>query len=84
MSVLAALSSVFRCPPEKDHKSRFFWRIGPAPESNKHRDLNMPQVVPKAFPQWADTMNNWGETILSQTYSTYMSCIFSASFSLYQ
>jgi len=53
------------CPPEKDHKSRFFWRIGPAPESDKHRDLNMPQVVPKAFPNWAENMNNWGETILS-------------------
>jgi len=52
------------CPPEKDHKSRFFWRIGPAPESNKHRDLNMPQVLPKAFPQWANTMNAWGEAIL--------------------
>lgn len=52
------------CPPEKDFKSRFFWRIGPAPESNKHRDLNMPQVVPKAFPQWSETMNNWGEKLL--------------------
>jgi hypothetical protein len=56
------------CPPEKDHKSRFFWRIGPAPETDKHRDLNMPQVVPKAFPQWADTMNGWGEKILGQEH----------------
>jgi isopenicillin N synthase-like dioxygenase len=52
------------CPPEKDHKSRFFWRIGPPPESDKHRDLNMPPVVPKAFPHWAETMNGWGEKIL--------------------
>jgi isopenicillin N synthase-like dioxygenase len=53
------------CPPEKDHKSRFFWRIGPPPEDDAHRDLNMPPVVPKAFPNWAETMNGWGETILN-------------------
>lgn len=52
------------CPPEADHKSRFFWRIGPPPESDAHRDLNMPPVVPKAFPHWAETMNGWGEKIL--------------------
>lgn len=52
------------CPPEKDHKSRFFWRIGSPPPSDQHRDLNMPPVVPKAFPNWADTMNGWGEKIL--------------------
>lgn len=52
------------CPPEKDHKSRYFWRIGPPPADNLHRDLNMPQVVPKNFPQWTDTMNGWGEKIL--------------------
>jgi len=57
------------CPPEKDHKSRFFWRIGKPPADDAHRDLNMPPVVPKAFPQWADTMNSWGETIL-QTVKT--------------
>jgi len=52
------------CPPEKDHKSRFFWRIGPPPLNDLHRDLNMPPVVPKRFPQWAQTMNGWGEAIL--------------------
>lgn len=52
------------CPPEKDHKSRFFWRIGPPPEDDAHRDLNMPPVVPKAFPEWTETMNGWGEKIL--------------------
>jgi isopenicillin N synthase-like dioxygenase len=52
------------CPPEKDHKSRFFWRIGPPPADNLHRDLNMPAVVPKNFPKWAETMNGWGEKIL--------------------
>jgi len=52
------------CPPEKDFKSRFFWRIGRLPENDKHKDLNMPQVVPKNFPNWAETMNGWGETIL--------------------
>jgi len=51
------------CPPEKDHKSRFFWRIGALPAEDHHK-LNMPPVIPKAFPQWAATMNGWGETIL--------------------
>jgi isopenicillin N synthase-like dioxygenase len=54
------------CPPEKDHKSRFFWRIGPPPADNAHRDLNMPPVLPANFPHWADTMNGWGEKILGQ------------------
>jgi hypothetical protein len=53
-------------PPLSDFKSRFFWRIGKPPADDAHRDLNMPPVVPKAFPQWADTMNSWGETILRQ------------------
>jgi isopenicillin N synthase-like dioxygenase len=52
------------CPPEVDHKSRFFWRIGPPPPSDQHRDLNMPPVIPKAFPQWPEVMNGWGEKIL--------------------
>jgi len=51
------------CPPEKDHKSRFFWRIGPVPENSDKKNLN-PHVVPKAFPQWTATMNGWGEKIL--------------------
>jgi isopenicillin N synthase-like dioxygenase len=53
------------CPPEKDHKSRFFWRIGAPPPNDLHRDLNMPPVIPKAFPKWAETMNGWGEKILA-------------------
>jgi len=72
-SRIAGLNSTERplteCPPEKDFKSRFFWRIGPPPEDDKHRDLNMPPVVPNAFPQWADTMNGWGEKILGTVKS---------------
>ena len=73
---LALLFSLFfpvlflQCPPEKDFKSRFFWRIGRLPENDKHKDLNMPQVVPKNFPNWAETMNGWGETILRQSKMT--------------
>jgi hypothetical protein len=49
-----------------DHKSRFFWRIGPPPADNAHRDLNMPPVIPANFPHWADTVNGWGEKMLGQ------------------
>jgi len=57
------------CPPERDHKSRFFWRIGKPPADNLHRDLNMPPVVPKNFPDWTATMNGWGEKILETVKS---------------
>jgi hypothetical protein len=63
----SAEAPLTECPPNSDHKSRFFWRIGPPPADNAHRDLNMPPVIPKNFPHWADTMNGWGEKILGQS-----------------
>jgi isopenicillin N synthase-like dioxygenase len=49
------------CPPEKDPKWRFFWRIGPDAEKTEFPDLNMAPVIPPEFPQWTEVMNMWGE-----------------------
>ena len=47
-----------------DPKWRFFWRIGERPTSGGFEDLNAEPVVPAAFPQWEETMNNWGGLML--------------------
>lgn len=52
------------CPPEKDPKWRFFWRIGDRPEKSKYSDLNAEAVVPEEFPEWKDVMNTWGQKLL--------------------
>lgn len=52
------------CPPEKDPKWRFFWRIGERPNSSKHADLNAEAVVPDGFPEWKDVMDTWGNKLL--------------------
>lgn len=48
------------CPPEKDPKWRFFWRIGPSPEITEFPSLNMDPVIPPEFPQWREVMDGWG------------------------
>jgi isopenicillin N synthase-like dioxygenase len=53
------------CPPEKDAKWRFFWRIGGTPEVTKYPALNMDPVVPPEFPEWTEVMNMWGNKMLS-------------------
>ena len=52
------------CPPELDAKWRFFWRIGPQPETTKYPSLNMDPVVPPDFPEWTNTMDMWGNKML--------------------
>jgi isopenicillin N synthase-like dioxygenase len=49
------------CPPEKDPKWRFFWRIGPNAEKTDFPDLNHSPVIPPEFPQWTEVMNMWGD-----------------------
>ncbi|RHY29764.1 hypothetical protein DYB32_005917 [Aphanomyces invadans] len=53
------------CPPELDKKSRFFWRAGPRPENSQFTELNAEPVVPKAFPEWEEVMNMWGNKMLA-------------------
>ena len=52
------------CPPERDPKKRFFWRIGSTPAESKFPQLNAAPVIPAAFPEWAPTMDGWGERLL--------------------
>ena len=53
------------CPPEKDAKGRFFWRIGAQPATTAFPLLNAPPVVPAAFAaEWARTMDGWGGALL--------------------
>jgi len=58
------------CPPEKDPKWRFFWRIGEAPQDTGFPQLNAPPVVPAAFPQWARVMDSWGSKLLAAAEAT--------------
>ena len=52
------------CPPERDVKWRFFWRVGERPTDTKYAELNAEPVVPAAFPTWASTMDGWGAKLL--------------------
>ena len=42
------------CPPEKDAKARFFWRLGERPEETEFKELNAPPVLPAGFPEWEE------------------------------
>jgi isopenicillin N synthase-like dioxygenase len=52
------------CPPEADPKWRFFWRMGEKPPKTEFASLNMPQVIPKSFPNWGKVMDRWGSLVL--------------------
>jgi isopenicillin N synthase-like dioxygenase len=52
------------CPPEADPKWRFFWRMGEKPPKTEFESLNMPQVIPKSFPNWSKVMDRWGGLVL--------------------
>lgn len=53
------------CPPEKDPKSRFFWRLGDTPKETNFPQLNAEPVIPEAFPEWTEVMNTWGSKLLN-------------------
>lgn len=55
------------CPPEKDPKWRFFWRVGPRPTETNFKQLNAEPVVPETIPEWKDVMDSWGSTLLNAT-----------------
>jgi isopenicillin N synthase-like dioxygenase len=42
-------------------ENRFFWRIGEVPQTTKFPQLNAAPVLPKAFPDWTERMNAWGD-----------------------
>ena len=51
------------CPPEKDAKWRYFWRIGEF--ANVISENEYANICPEDFPQWETTMNTWGYLLLS-------------------
>jgi len=55
---------ITECPPEKDPKCRFFWRMGKKPEKTEFKQLNADPVIPESFPEWPKVMNTWGSLIL--------------------
>jgi isopenicillin N synthase-like dioxygenase len=57
------------CPPERDPKSRFFWRMGERPEKTEFPGLNAAPVIPSAFPEWEKVMNRWGDLMLQSVHT---------------
>lgn len=57
------------CPPEKDPKWRFFWRVGPSPETTEFPSLNMDPVIPPEFPEWSEIMDMWGEKMMAACFT---------------
>jgi len=56
------------CPPEKDPKWRFFWRIGPVPKHTSFPALNADPVIPPEIPEWTETMDMWGNKMLKALF----------------
>jgi isopenicillin N synthase-like dioxygenase len=57
------------CPPEKDPKWRFFWRMGERPPATAFEQLNAAPVVPAAIPEWPTVMDAWGTKLLDASVS---------------
>lgn len=58
------------CPPEKDHKERFMWRVGTPPvDGTAFPQLHAAPVLPSALPEWAATMDRWGAALLAAAES---------------
>ena len=53
------------CPPIYDSKWRFFWFMGERNAEHDAEGMIYPNVIPKGFPQWESTMNNWGNKLLN-------------------
>lgn len=57
------------CPPGKDPKWRYFWRIGPRPKETAFKQLNIGNVIPEAIPGFEKCMETWG-TLIIETVRT--------------
>lgn len=57
------------CPPDYDPKWRFFWRIGPKPESTHFPDLNADPVIPPEITEWPHNMDSWGNKMLDACFT---------------
>eukprot|EP00954_Amorphochlora_amoebiformis_P023224 1358668-Amorphochlora_amoeboformis.AAC.1 len=53
------------CPPGKDPKWRYFWRIGERPQQTEFKQLNVSNVVPKKIPDFTERMDRWGNLMMN-------------------
>lgn len=57
------------CPPSKDAKWRFFWRIGKRPPKTQFPELNAEQVIPESFSNtWKSVMDTWGHKLYQSVW----------------
>ena len=52
------------CPPEKDVKWRYFWRIGELPPEEQQSAYEFENLVPEGLEGWSDILNTWGSLML--------------------
>ncbi|WCJ18974.1 2-oxoglutarate (2OG) and Fe(II)-dependent oxygenase superfamily protein [Euphorbia peplus] len=52
-------------PKGPDPKWRYMWRVGPRPSNTHFKELNSEPVIPEGFPEWKDTMDSWGQKMIS-------------------
>ena len=50
------------CPPEKDLKWRYFYRIGE--DNDKASYFDQAQIIPKDIPNFSDVLEDWGNEML--------------------
>lgn len=52
-------------PLGADAKWRFFWRVGPRPDTTAYAELNAEPVIPRAFAgRWEPAMDTWGQGLV--------------------
>ena len=57
------------CPPSKDAKWRYFWRIGERKSDTQFPELNAKQVIPTLFAdRWKEIMDNWGNKLYQSVW----------------
>lgn len=52
-------------PVGPDPKWRYMWRVGPRPSNTRFQELNSAPVIPEGFPEWKETMDLWGNKMIS-------------------
>jgi len=56
-------------PTGPDAKWRYFHRIGDRPEHTNFPSLNEPPVEPEGFENWIETLDRWGNKLLSCAFT---------------
>jgi isopenicillin N synthase-like dioxygenase len=53
------------CPPEKDAKWRYFWRIGDLPPEEAKSNYEFENLVPEGYAEWTEILDTAGTTMLA-------------------